>query len=103
MKRTKLLRAHYAGALPLELLKSEQDRISRQLAAVEDRLQRSTVRVTDLDAALTAPLDLFEHCHATYLQASKQASNQQRRLLNLGCLPASGCTGTTSRPNWRTR
>ena len=33
-ERTQLLRAHYADAVPLDLLKSEQDRIARQLGYV---------------------------------------------------------------------
>ena len=37
-ERSKLLQAHYAGAVPLDLLKSEQDRIGGQLALVDGRL-----------------------------------------------------------------
>lgn len=37
-ERGKLLQAHYADAIPLDLMKSEQDRIGRQLDQIEGRL-----------------------------------------------------------------
>src|SRR5690625_2871375 len=38
-ERSKLLQAHYAGAVPLDLLKSEQDRIGRRLAFLEAQIE----------------------------------------------------------------
>ena len=37
-ERDKLLQAHYADAIPLDLLKREQDRIAKQLALIEERI-----------------------------------------------------------------
>ena len=37
-ERKKLLDAHYADAIPLDLLKSEQNRIVAEVAAIEGRL-----------------------------------------------------------------
>ena len=37
-ERAKLLEAQYAGALPLDLLKSEQERLARELGYLEERL-----------------------------------------------------------------
>jgi len=37
-ERHKLLQAHYAGAIPLDLLKKEQDRITASLETIEHRI-----------------------------------------------------------------
>ena len=37
-QRQKLLDAHYAGAVPLDLLKTEQDRIASQLMRIQEGL-----------------------------------------------------------------
>ncbi len=55
-ERLKLLQAHYAGAIPIELMKQEQQRISGQLEVIERklaRMQSQTGRLLDnLDRAL---------------------------------------------------
>src|SRR5699024_3101561 len=38
-ERSKLLQAHYAGAVPLDLLKSEQDRLGRRIAFLEAQIE----------------------------------------------------------------
>ena len=42
-ERTKLLQAHYAGAVPLELLKTEQERIAKRLAFLEAQIEAGTL------------------------------------------------------------
>ena len=37
-EQEKQLRAHYAGAVPLELLKREQDRITASLETIQNRI-----------------------------------------------------------------
>lgn len=37
-KRKKLLEAHYSDAIPLDLLKSEQQKIAKQLAAIDSQI-----------------------------------------------------------------
>ena len=78
--RTKLLQAHYAGAVPLDQLKEEQARIGSRLRVVEEQEQVARSRTGDLDAALAKALDRLEHCHDAYLRAS----DHERRLLNQG-------------------
>jgi site-specific DNA recombinase len=70
-ERKKLLEAHYADAVPLDLLKSEQDRLTREVANAEGRLaeivgdfqkaeanlQRAVIRVGDCAAAYGAAAD----------------------------------------------
>ena len=77
-ERTQLLRAHYAGAVPLDLLKDEQDRISRQLAAVENQLTATVSTVDALEANLELTLKYAENCHYGYLAAQPHI----RRLYN---------------------
>ncbi len=67
--RQKLLRAFYSNAIPLELLKAEQDRISR-----EEQAARSELDVTEADLAgwqdvLSLAIRLAGNCHAAYLKA----------------------------------
>ena len=57
-ERTKLLQAHYAGAVPLELLKTEQDRITTQLEAVESKLEATAVEFETVRTNLRLALDL---------------------------------------------
>ena len=68
-ERRKLLHAFYANAIPLELLKSEQDRISR-----EEQAARSELDVTEQDLegwqdVLRMAIRLAGNCHAAYLKA----------------------------------
>ncbi|MGW0019947.1 recombinase family protein [Rhodococcus sp. NPDC003382] len=77
-ERTRLLQAHYAGAVPLDLLKSEQDRIARQLGAVEERLSAANVAIDDVEANLQRALDYATNCYRGYLAAGPHV----RRLYN---------------------
>jgi hypothetical protein len=84
-QRQKLLDAHYAGAIPLDLLKTEQDRIAGQLMRIQEQLMRIQEQLTDADAnyeqarvMLTDTLDLTRDCHAAYLEAN----DSTRRLFN---------------------
>lgn len=77
-QQSKLLEAHYAGAIPMDLLASEQDRLSRELTKVTNRLEALTADLTEVDELLTVALDLAEHCGDTYAAAP----DHLRRLLN---------------------
>lgn len=77
-ERAKLLQAHYAGAVPVDLLKVEQDRIAAQLAHIEDRLQRASEAAETVEESLTLALDLLSDCHEAY----RRASDSVRRLYN---------------------
>ncbi len=68
-ERDKLLQAHYAGAVPLDLLKTEQDRIAGQLAAVQQSLNTAQANYDHMRTTLADCLDLTRDCHAAYLQA----------------------------------
>ncbi|MFH5227301.1 recombinase family protein [Antrihabitans spumae] len=77
-ERTRLLQAHYAGAIPLDLLKSEQDRIARSLVTVEERLTTASIEVDEIETNLQVALTYATNCYRGYLAAG----NHVRRLYN---------------------
>ncbi len=77
-ERGKLLQAHYAGALPLDLMKQEQDRIAEQLAHIESRLEASLLNIEVVETNLRTALNYASNCYAGYAEAS----NSVRRLFN---------------------
>ncbi len=77
-ERTRLLRAHYADAIPLDLLKTEQDRITRQLATIDEQLTVTVTACAEIDHNLHIALQYAENCHHGYLAAEPPI----RRLYN---------------------
>lgn len=77
-ERKALLQAHYAGAVPLDLLKSEQDRIARSLAEVGNQLDSVGLNYGGMLKKLHTMFDYAVYCHKAYMRAQPQ----ERRLLN---------------------
>ncbi len=77
-ERAKLLQAHYAGAVPLDLMKAEQDRIAAQLAEIDSRLEASRADLEVVEKNLRTALSYASNCYAAYLAANPQT----RRLFN---------------------
>jgi site-specific DNA recombinase len=77
-ERLKLLQAHYTGAVPLDLLKLEQDRIAKAIAVIEPRLAAVQSTFDVVERNLKTALDLASDCYRTYLNAT----DYQRRLFN---------------------
>jgi site-specific DNA recombinase len=77
-QRQKLLDAHYAGAIPLDLLKTEQDRIAAQLGRIQQQLTGADQNYEQARQMLADCLDLSRDCHMAYLQAT----DPTRRLFN---------------------
>ncbi len=75
-EREKLLKAFYAGALPLDLLKSEQDRISRELAAAAGYLQDADDRLQRVLGTLDDALALAQDCYRAYCLAEPKLRRQ---------------------------
>jgi DNA invertase Pin-like site-specific DNA recombinase len=83
-ERQKLLQAFYANAIPLELLKGEQDRITAQEWAANQELD---VAETDLGGwrdVLRTAIKLAGNCHAAYIKARPSV----RRRFNQAVLEA---------------
>ena len=70
VQHQKLLDAPKAGAIPLDLLKAEQDRIAGQPTRIEDQLASPDVNFEQARAVLVHTLDLTRDCHSAYLQAN---------------------------------
>jgi site-specific DNA recombinase len=77
-ERSKLLAAHYADAIPLDLLKLEQGRISTSLSIIEDQLRGLAANDADVARHLDDLLNLLQHCGEAY----DEASPQLRRMMN---------------------
>ena len=75
-----LMKAHYAGAVPLDILKSEMDRITREADAAEHQIASSEQALEQLDDQLERALEVARLCHEQYVNAIPA----ERRLLNQG-------------------
>ena len=73
------MEAIYSGAMPLDLIAAEQQRLSSQLAVIEERVKATTATFDEIEANLATALDLARDCHAAYLAAEPRL----RRLFNL--------------------
>ena len=68
-EQAKLLQAHYADAIPLELMKQEQQRITRQISAIDKEIAGYTANRQQVEDHLAQALDLLEDCHKLYQHA----------------------------------
>ncbi|MBK8461480.1 MAG: hypothetical protein IPL43_15955 [Micropruina sp.] len=66
-ERSKLLQAHYAGAVPIDLLGEEQARIARRLAFLDAQIDTGTIEYEQTKAHLDDCLALAGDCHAIYM------------------------------------
>ncbi|MFT4128116.1 MAG: hypothetical protein QM662_18040 [Gordonia sp. (in: high G+C Gram-positive bacteria)] len=79
-ERAKLLEAHYAGAVPLDLLKTEMTRLTKAKIDAEKLVTAAQETVAELKQRLDNALALVEHCHSLY----SHANAKHRRMLNQG-------------------
>jgi site-specific DNA recombinase len=68
-EREKLLRAYYSNAIPLELLKKEQDRIGSQEASAKSKLESTEADLEGWKEVLSLAIRLAGNCHGAYLKA----------------------------------
>jgi site-specific DNA recombinase len=79
-ERRKLLQAHYAGAVPQDLLGSEMKRLTRALIQADAEIAGAQTTTEDIAADLDAALLAAQHCEQAYLSGDHRV----RRLLNQG-------------------
>ena len=79
-QQAKLLEAHYADAVPLDLFKAEQARLTRELDQISRELAALTADREHLDHRLEEALALLEHCHRLYTHPNTPPS--LKKLLN---------------------
>ena len=77
-RRRRLLHAHYEGAIPLDLLKEEQAKLSTELNQIERQLTAYQADAAEVRQHLTQALDLLEDCHRLY----QAAPPHLKKLLN---------------------
>jgi hypothetical protein len=75
-ERQKLLAAHYAGAIPQDLLASEMKRLTRELAEAEVQITAAGTATQDVEATLARALAAAQHCERAYLTASDAIRRQ---------------------------
>ena len=78
-ERKKLLDAHYADAVPLDLLKSKQERLTREIESAEGRLAEVEGDFRKAETNLKRALTRAGDCMAAY----REASGSLRRQFNL--------------------
>ncbi|GAB2514507.1 hypothetical protein GCM10027064_10480 [Microbacterium petrolearium] len=66
-ERRSLLHAHHAGAVPLDLLKEEQDRIARRLTFLDAQIDAGQIEYDQAKAHLEDCLTLAGDMHAIYM------------------------------------
>lgn len=77
-ERQKLMQAHYAGAVPLDLLGSEQDRIARRFAFLDAQISAGEIEYEQAKAHLDDCLALAGDMHAIYMSIA----DSLRRIAN---------------------
>ncbi|MFV8241914.1 recombinase family protein [Mycolicibacterium peregrinum] len=77
-ERDALLRAHYAGAVPLDQLRSEQERISSALASAQRELTDRQLTRDQLQGSLNNAIGLLNDSHSLYLGSH----SRERRAMN---------------------
>jgi hypothetical protein len=77
-ERTKLLQAHYAGAAPLDLLATEQTRITNEISIAKSRLATAEAGFERVEETVRLGVAKAKDCHAADLEAGAH----DRRLMN---------------------
>jgi DNA invertase Pin-like site-specific DNA recombinase len=75
-QQLKLLEARYAEAISLDLLKSEQERITREIAAAQQIIEQCTAEIGTVLAAVEGALALCADAHRLYLGAPPEVKRQ---------------------------
>ena len=77
-KQQKLLEAHFNDAIPMNLLKREQQDLSKQLAALEHEINMRNTTFDEVLKNLSLAFDLLEDCGTTY----RMANDTIKKLMN---------------------
>lgn len=80
-EQTKLLQAHYNDAIPIDLLKVEQNRIAGELSAIEQRLIAAEQREGEVAKNLKNALEFTTDIAAAYQCASEGVRRQMNQAL----------------------
>jgi site-specific DNA recombinase len=75
-QRRKLLNAHYLDAIPLELLKEEQDRITKEISETERALVAAEIGIDRVESVLRRSMEFLTNCYQTYILAAPSVRRQ---------------------------
>ena len=75
-QQLKLMEARYADAIPLDLLKSEQERVTRELAGAQQVIDRCTTEIDAVLKVVEETLLLCADAHRLYLSATPDVRRQ---------------------------
>jgi hypothetical protein len=70
------MQAHYAEAVPLDVLKTEMSRLTRAMTAAERQVEASRKHVAEIDDVLDKPLVAAAPCHSQYGRAPDNVKRQ---------------------------
>lgn len=77
-KRAKLMEAHYMDAIPLDFMKSEQQKIAKELTVVEHEIKQHGLTFAEISENLSYALEMLDECGKAY----RSASDKIKRLMN---------------------
>jgi len=77
-EKMKILQAFYSNAIDIDLLKKEQDRISKETTILENKLEVSEIKNESCSKVIDAAIMMASNCHRAY----KRAKPQIKRKLN---------------------
>jgi len=80
-ERRSLLKAHLAGAMPIELLAEEQARITGELAMAGALMANSEIHLEELQRNLRRALALASNLGSTYAKASPRVRRQMHQAI----------------------
>lgn len=75
-ERTRLMQAHYADAVPLDLLKAEMQRLTRAMADAEREIKAANAGLADVEQTLEDALTVAGNCHRHYEAAPEPVKRQ---------------------------
>jgi DNA invertase Pin-like site-specific DNA recombinase len=78
-ERRKLLEAHYQAAVPIDLLRSEQTRLTAEIEHTLERLRATSIRFDQLDNQLRDCLAFLTNCDRAYHQATPTIRRQMNQ------------------------
>ena len=93
-KQRKLLEAHYADAIPLNLFKEEQEKLADAIAAIDRQLELHDGRFSEVKSNSSKALEIMEDCGEAYRTAPepiKRAYNQALFEKIFVCARDGGC------------
>ena len=70
------MNAHYLDAIPVELLKEEQDRITFEMAHTEQLLAAAEVGIDQIESTMRRCLNFMVNCYETYVMAPPHIKRQ---------------------------